>query len=211
MDIKLPIPHEAQQKVVNEAKRFNVLDCGRRWGKTLLSARIMIKAAHNGGPVGYFAPTYKLLEGTFQEVYKRVEPMVTRKHENQFIELVGGGSIEFWSLERPNAGRSRKYKVVVIDEAAFVKDLWIAWTESIRPTLTDLKGSAWFMSTPKGKNDFFKLYQRGKTGEENWQSWQMPTSTNPFIDISEIKDAQKDLPELAFSTNSNTLSLDCSK
>lgn len=199
VQIPLPLPHRAQQTVLSECKRFNVLDCGRRWGKSLLSARLMIKAAANKYPVGYFAPTYKLLEGTFSEVYKRVEPMVVKKHDNQFIQLVGGGSIEFWSLERPNAGRSRKYKLAIIDEAAFVKDLWTEWTESIRPTLTDLKGDAWFMSTPKGKNDFYKLYMRGEQGEENWMSWKMPTSTNPHIDIGEIWDAQKDLPELAFS------------
>ena len=165
----------------------------------MLSVRLMSKMGIAGQPVGYFSPTYKLLEGTFAECMKRLEPMVTKKHDNQFIQLVTGGSIEFWSLERPNAGRSRKYKLAIIDEAAFVKDLWKEWTESIRPTLTDLKGDAWFLSTPKGKNDFYKLFMRGRSGEPNWMSWQMPTSSNPHIDIGEIEDARKDLPELAFS------------
>jgi hypothetical protein len=198
-DILLPQLHKAQQKIVDESKRFNVLDCGRRFGKSILAARIMIKTAFHKQPAGYFAPTYKLLEGTFQEVYKRVEPMVLRKHENQFIELVGGGSIEFWSMENPLAGRSRKYKIAIIDEAAFNRSLWTSWTEAIRPTLTDLKGDAWFMSTPKGKNDFYKFFVKGQTGEEGWMSWQMPTSENPFIDISEINAAQRDLPALAFN------------
>jgi len=125
--------------------------------------------------------------------------MVVKKHDNQFIELVGGGVVEFWSMENQLAGRSRKYKRAIIDEAAFNRNLWGTWTEAIRPTLTDLKGDAWFMSTPKGKNDFYKLWMRGQTQEQNWMSWQMPTSTNPHIDISEIEDARKDLPELAFS------------
>jgi len=176
-----------------------VLDCGRRWGKSVLASRILIRSAFNRFPTAYFAPTYKLLEGTFNEVYQRVEPMTVKKHDNQFIQLVGGGAIEFWSMENPLAGRSRKYKVVIIDEAAFNKNLWQSWTEAIRPTLTDLKGDAWFMSTPKGKNDFYKFFMRGKSGEEGWMSWQMPTSTNPHIDISEIEAARKDLPELAFS------------
>jgi hypothetical protein len=124
--------------------------------------------------------------------------MITKKHDNQFIQIVGGGSIEFWSLENPLAGRSRKYKVAIIDEAAFNRNLWQSWTEAIRPTLTDLKGSAWFMSTPKGKNDFYKLWMRGQTNEPDWMSWQMPTITNPFIDASEIEAARRDLPELAF-------------
>lgn len=192
------MPHSGQTKVLSEAKRFNVLDCGRRWGKSMLAIRIMIKSAFHGNPVGYFSPTYKLLEGTYSECLKRLDPFISKKHDNQFIQLANGGKIEFWSLDNPNAGRSRKYKVAIVDEAAFVKDLWDAWTQSIRPTLTDMKGGAWFMSTPKGKNDFYKLWMRGQTGEEGWASWQMPTSTNPFIDISEIYSAEKDLPALAF-------------
>lgn len=174
------------------------MDCGRRFGKSILATRLLSVNAIAGHPVAYFAPTYKLLEGTFQEIYARLNPMVIRKHENQFMQLVSGGVIEFWSLENPLAGRSRKYKLAIIDEAAFNRNLWQSWTEAIRPTLTDLKGSAWFMSTPKGKNDFYKLWMRGQTGEPDWMSWQMPTITNPFIDPSEIEAARRDLPELAF-------------
>lgn len=198
IQIRLPELHQNQQKIIREAKRFNVLDCGRRWGKSKLSVNLLVEGALDGYPVGYFAPTYKLLEGTFKECFNALEQVIKRKHDQQFIELVTGGIIEFWSLDNPNAGRSRKYKVAIIDEAAFVKELWEAWTQSIRPTLTDMKGGAWFMSTPKGKNDFYKLWMRGQTGEEGWASWQMPTSTNPFIDFSEIESAEKDLPALAF-------------
>jgi hypothetical protein len=191
--------HDNQAKVIRERKRFNVLSCGRRWGKSLMSVNLLAEPALEGYPTGYFAPTYKLLKGTFDACYKALEPVIAKKHDQQMLELITGGSLEFWSLDKPNAGRSRKYKRTVVDEAAFVKDLWSSWTESIRPTLTDLKGDAWFMSTPKGKNDFFKLYNRGVSEEENWMSWQMSTYTNPFIDASEIDDARRDLPALAFS------------
>ena len=150
-------------------------------------------------PCGYFTPTYRLLEGTFKECLQTLAPIVKRSHENQFIEFVTGGIIEFWTLENPMAGRSRKYKRAIVDEAAFARNLWQLWTEGIRATLTDLKGDGWMMSTPKGKNDFYKFFMRGQSGEDGWMSWQMPTSTNPHIDISEILAAQKDLPELAFS------------
>ena len=197
--IQINNEHSGQLKVLSEAKRFNVLDCGRRWGKSALAVNILSENALEGHPVAYFAPFYSLLSGTFKELYSVLNSVTSRKHDNQFIELVTGGSIEFWSLENPIAGRSRKYKVAIIDEAAFNRNLWQSWTEAIRPTLTDLKGSAWFMSTPKGKNDFYRLWMRGQTGEEDWMSWQMPTETNPFIDISEIRAAQRDLPELAFA------------
>jgi hypothetical protein len=197
--IQINNEHSGQLKVLSEAKRFNVLDCGRRWGKSALAINLLSENALDGHPVAYFAPFYSLLSGTFKELYSVLNTVTTRKHDNQFIELATGGSIEFWSLENPIAGRSRKYKVAIIDEAAFNRNLWQSWTEAIRPTLTDLKGSAWFMSTPKGKNDFYKLWMRGQTGEQDWMSWQMPTVTNPHIDPSEIEAARRDLPELAFA------------
>lgn len=198
-EIVLPKLHINQKKVLQESKRFNVLDCGRRWGKTVFSVNLLSETAIEGHPAGYFAPTYKLLEGTFKETIKALEPIVSRKHDNQFIELITGGIIEFWSLDNQNAGRSRKYKRAVVDEAAFVKELWEAWNNSIRPTLTDLIGDGWIMSTPRGKNGFYKLYAKGASGEKNWMSWQMPTHTNPYIDKNELEDAKRELPEAAYN------------
>jgi hypothetical protein len=188
-----------QAKILRERKRFNVLACGRRFGKSALAVNLLAEMAISGQPAGYFTPTYKLLDGTYTECLNVLEPIIKRKNEHQFIELITGGRIEFWTLENELAGRSRKYKRVILDEAAFNRDLWKRWTESIRPTLTDLKGDGWFLSTPRGKNDFHKLFSRHKAGEENWMSWQMSTYTNPYIDPAEIDDAQKDLPALAFS------------
>lgn len=196
--ITLNEPHINQAKVLNESKRFNVLCCGRRWGKSALAVNLLCETALDGKPVGYFTPTYKLLDGTYRECLQVLEPLIKRKNEHQFIELITGGMIDFWSLENELAGRSRKYKRAIVDEGAFSKNLWALWTESIRATLTDLKGDAWFLSTPKGKNDFFKLYCKGKT-DARWASWQMSTYTNPYIDSEEVDDARADLPELAFS------------
>ncbi len=191
--------HSAQQKVIDEHKRFNVLCCGRRFGKSALAVNLLIETVLTGKPAGYFAPTYKLLDGTYNECLSALEPIVARKNEHKFIELITGGRIEFWSLENELAGRSRKYKRIIMDEVAFAKNLWKLWTESIRATLSDFKGDAWFLSTPKGKNDFHKLFMRGVSQEPNWASWQMSTYDNPYIDPLEIDDAKKDLPELAFS------------
>lgn len=200
MEVKINLSklHDGQLKVINESKRFNVLCCGRRWGKSKLAVNLLCETAIDGYPSGYFTPTYKLLEGTFNDCLKSLQPIVSRKHDNKKIELITGGSIEFWSLDNEYAGRSRKYKRAILDEVAFAKNLWDVWMEAVRPTLTDLKGDGWLLSTPKGKNDFHKFYVRGKS-EEQWASWQMPTSTNPYIDKGEIEDAKKDMPELAFA------------
>jgi hypothetical protein len=199
IDIHLSKPHSMQMQVLNESKRFNVLCCGRRWGKSALAVNLLSETSIAGQPAGYFTPTYKLLDGTYQECLAALNPIIARKNEHQFIELITGGRIEFWSLENEMAGRSRKYKRSIIDEGAFTANLWKRWTEGIRPTLTDLKGDAWFLSTPRGKNDFYRLYMRHLQGEPNWMSWQMSTYTNPYIDPLEVDDARRDLPADAFS------------
>jgi len=128
--------------------------------------------------------------------------LVTRDKSEQEkrLELIGGGVIEFWSLDSADAARGRKYAVVVIDEAAMIPTLEEAWQRAIRAMLTDLQGSAWFLSTPKGMNYFKRLFDRGQDAERpDWASWQMPTSANPYIPPWEIESARLDLTESAFN------------
>lgn len=155
-----------------------------------------------GAPVGYFTPTYKLLKETYKDCIVALEPVISKKSDQEFIELITGGVIDFWSMDNPFAGRSRKYKRIIIDEAAFAKSLKTSWEEALRPTLTDLIGDAYFFSTPKGKNDFYDFYmkaQNGKPGDEDWMSFRQDTYCNPFMNHQEVEDARRQLPALAFA------------
>lgn len=186
--------------VLDNRKRFNALCCGRRWGKSVFAENLLIEPALAGFPVSYNAPTYKLLNEVYRTIVERCKEIILKKSDTEKrIELITGGVIDFWSFQNKDAGRGRKYKVQVTDESAFIPGLWDIWTQNIRPTLTDFKGEAWFLSTPKGKNDFYKICNKGMTGEENWAFFHQTTYDNPYIDPSEVDDARKDLPELAFS------------
>ncbi len=199
--LKLPRPHPAQMKVLREARRFNVLSCGRRWGKSKLGIDRLIGPALSGNPVGWFAPTYKILDPAWEEARLLLKPAtVCSDATKRKIQLATGGTIEMWSLEDKDAGRSRKYKRVIVDEAAMVAGLEKAWNEAIRPTLTDLRGDAWFLSTPKGQNFFWTLFCRGQDpAEKSYASWQMPTTANPHIDPAEVDEARKNTPERSFA------------
>lgn len=196
IDIPLPALHPAQSAVLQRRARYNVLACGRRWGKsTLAQALLLSVAVKQQRPVGYFAPSYKLMLEVWREVVRVVQPVVVRLHSaERRIELLGGGVIECWSLDNPDAGRSRKYARVVVDEAALVRDLEYAWAAAIRPTLADYRGDAWFVSTPRGKQSFFELWLRGERGEPGWMAAQYPTATNPYISAEEIATMRADLP-----------------
>lgn len=198
--LKLPRPHSGQSNVIAGARRFNVLSCGRRWGKTVLGIDRLLPVALRGGKCGWFAPTYRILSDAWREIQWHLRPVtVDLSQQEKRLELVGGGVIEMWSMADPDAGRSRAYHCVVVDEAAMIPELQKAWQESIRPTLTDYAGGAWFFSTPKGTANFFhSLYQRGADAGE-WASWQQPTASNPHISAPEIEAARQDLTDLAFA------------
>jgi phage terminase large subunit-like protein len=200
LTLTLPRPHLAQKTVISEARRFNVMACGRRFGKTRLGIDRLIRPALEGKPVAFFAPTYKMMSDVWRETYNTVQPAAKRVASQEHrIELITGGIIDMWSLDTPDAPRGRKYARVIIDEAAMVPQLQEAWQASIRPTLTDYEGDAWFTSTPKGANFFRTIYQYGQDPlKPEWASWQMPTVANPHIKASEVEAARQELPERVF-------------
>jgi predicted phage terminase large subunit-like protein len=197
----LPRPHEAQQVILREAKRYNVLACGRRFGKTTLGGNLLSDPVLiDGLPCAWFAPTYRLLEEAYNDHKRIYQPVIRRAVQTPAprIELITGAAIDYWTLDDPSTvARGRKYKRVIIDEAAMARHLEQAWTEAIRPTLTDYKGDAFFLSTPKGSNYFRTLYNQAAT-DDDWMSWQMPTTANPWIDAEEVGKAGESLPSIAF-------------
>ena len=104
-----------------------------------------------------------------------------------------------WTI--PTQAAAERMRELVIDEAALVANFEEAWERSVSPMLTDHRGSAWFLSTPRGTANYFHtLYQRGQdSSKEDWISWRMPTSSNPFISPEEIETRRQDLTDLAFA------------
>jgi hypothetical protein len=198
----LPSLHPGQTQIVSERRRFNVAVMGRRWGKTRFGIRAAAHPVLDGCPVGWFAPNYKFLTEAWRQLRYALAPITSSVNKSERrIELITGGSLDFWSLTDDDAGRSYKYKRVIVDEAGLVKNLETAWNEGIRPTLTDLKGDAWFLGTPKGRGYFFTLFGQGQDAfVEDWASWQKPTITNPTIpDLAEeIEAARRGMPERSF-------------
>ena len=196
MIIELPEPHKNQIEIIDSSARFRVVMCGRRFGKSELSQVEIIKNAIVGQTVAYITPTYNLAKTFFDKLAKAV-PFASNRSDLT-IEFPNGGSVQFFTGERLDNLRGRKFHLVVVDEASFIPDLEGGWLNSIRPTLTDYKGKALFLSTPKGKNYFYSLFMKGNGGEEDWQSFKFSTYDNPYIDKSEVDSARMQLPEVVF-------------
>jgi hypothetical protein len=196
-NVTLPRPHAAQAQIRAEARRHNVVALGRRSGKSTMGHELVVRTALDGQPAGWFGPTYKLLEESWRALKAILGPVVTLKSEQEHrLELYGGGTIECWSMDTGDPARGRKYKRIVVDEAAMVPNLLDIWNQALRPTLADLEGESWWLSTPRGLNDFYTLYLRGQdTLERDWQAWQMPTTVNPHISRDELDAARREMPE----------------
>jgi hypothetical protein len=216
--------HKSQKRVRREMKRFNVGSCGRRFGKTFMCADWLLEPAVNPAPfidnlspiskdlvktkgdgglaVAWFAPTFKMVEEVFDDVLRIIGDGNVKSQNRQKgrIVLKNGGKIDFWSLEAAPTLRGRFYARAVIDEAAHVTcDLQSAWEKVIRPTLTDLKGDAFFISTPNGYNFFRTLYEKGEDPKyDDWMCWQLPTTDNPYIDPKEVETAREEMDEQSF-------------
>lgn len=198
LDFYLPTLHEKQEFIINNAKRFNHLRCGRRFGKTTLIEELS-SISLDGKLVGVWFPTYKDLSEVWKELKKTYKDLIRRKDEQlKQIELITGGLIDFWSMEDPDSGQGRKYHRAIVDEGAKANKLYQAWENTIRPTLTDYRGDAFILSRPKGKaNGFYQLEEKHKQFN-NWAFFHFTTYDNPHISRDEIEEAKQQLDSITF-------------
>lgn len=200
LTLTLPKRLAWQQQVVRESKRFNVVCIGRRAGKSTLGIDRCATQETLAYPVGWFSPTYRMLTEIWREANRILTPIVARRSvQDHRLEFVTGGVLEFWSLDNPDVARGRKYRRVIVDEAAMIPALMDAWNYVLRPTLTDFGGDAFFLSTPKGRNGFWQMWQYGIDPQQGeWAAWQMPSYVNDKIDRSEFDAMKETLPEQAY-------------
>ena len=136
--------------------------------------------------VGYFAPTYKLMLPVWEQVRRTLRaPAATEYKAERRIDTTTGGRIEFWSLDNEDAGRSRGYDLIVVDEAGLVRNLETIWRENLIPALLDRRGRAVLAGTPKGRGDFWRIHQTA-LDDPRWATVRRSTSDNPRLDPADI-------------------------
>lgn len=188
-------PHPGQTKFHASQARFKIMDCGRRWGKSTSGPHDMLPKMLLKKPVmGWIvAPTYDLGEKEFRVFWselvdKMKVPLDKSKTFNSIrtkafrITTAWGSSIEVRSAEHPESLVGEGLDFVIMAEAAKLK--LSHWEKYIRPTLSDKRGSAVFVSTPEGFNWFYDIYQRGQSEDpayKDWWSYKSPTWENTII------------------------------
>lgn len=200
IEVNLPTLHSGQIDAFNRPGRFKAIRCGRRWGKTVLLETIAGDGAARGEPIGVFAPNYKILTETYHELYEIMLPLKrSASRLDGIIRTLTDGRIDFWTLEDERAGRSRKYKKVLIDEGAFTKpNMMKIWQQSIRPTLLDLGGSATVFSNTNGIDPTNFFWRICNEPEHGFIEYHAPTHTNPHLPRDELVKLQKENHPLVY-------------
>lgn len=195
--IPLPRLHEQQGIVARCDARFVVLAAGRRWGKTLFGCGECVRVGAGGGRAWWVAPSYKLGAVGWRglRVLGGQIPGTEIRLGDRMLRFSSGGSVQVRSADDPQSLRGEGLDLAICDEAAFMAEA--AWGEALRPALSDREGRAIFISTPKGRGWFWRIWQQA-ADRDDWQAFRFPTAGNPFIACDEIEAARRQLPDRVF-------------
>lgn len=196
-EIKLTPP---QAKVWQKNKRFKVLVCGRRFGKTFLAiAWLLTNASNKKGVHYYIAPSYVMAKTIAWALLKEMAgDRIKDKNESELkIELKNGSIVVLKGSENHNSLRGVSLSSAVLDEFAFMAHE--VWTEVIRPATSDQLAPVLFITSPAGWNWAKDLHDFAARPEnENWEAWTFTTLEGGNVLQSEIEEARKELPERTF-------------
>lgn len=194
----------AQIQIASCPSRFRVVCCGRRFGKTTEAVEeIKAKALSKPSRICYIAPTYQQARDiAWEQLRRELNPIIKTINESR-LELkvknnYGESLIILRGWESIETLRGQQYDLIIIDEVASMRNFLLNWQEVIRPTLTDTKGEVLFISTPKGFNHFYDLYNQ-QDKDKDYKSFHFTSYDNPHIPQEELDKAKLELTEDRFS------------
>lgn len=181
----------------NRKERWACLVAHRRAGKTVATVNDTIKAAvRDSKPdarYAYIAPLYNQAKDIAWAYLKHYAYPLLADSPNESelrVDLVNGARIRLYGADNPDRLRGIYLDGVILDEFGDMKPA--IWTDVIRPALSDRKGWATFIGTPKGKNDFWNLWTEACKSED-WFSLMLKASETGLIDQSELDEARKQM------------------
>lgn len=198
--------HKAQSQIASDRHRFRVVNCGRRFGKTILAVLEMIALASGKekGNVAYIAPTYQQARDiAWNQLKEFARPVIQQINESRLEVVITNkygktSKIALRGWESVETLRGQAFDFLVLDEVSSYRNFWVNWQEVLRPTLTDRKGQCLFISTPKGFNHFYDLFNI-ETKDQDYKSFHFSSYDNPFIPSEEIDKAKIELTEDRFA------------
>jgi hypothetical protein len=202
--VELYTPHSNQEKIHQAIKfepyKYYVLNIGRQFGKSLLAENQILDwgLSYPGCKIGWVSPIYRQAKKVFDDLDKAIyETPICKARNKQDLEftLSSGSTIQFFSSERYDNIRGFTFDFLVCDEFAFMDEQ--AWSEVLRATVLVHGKKVLLISTPRGKNHFYNIYNLESVNPQ-YKSFTMTSYDNPIINPSEIDDARRTLPDHVF-------------
>jgi phage terminase large subunit len=196
--IELPYaPRKVFWDYHNRKERWAALVAHRRCGKTvacindIIAKALQLQIPH--GRYAYVAPFLAQAKEVAWEYLKRFALPATRdKNEAElWVELLNGARIRIHGADNPDRLRGAYLDGVILDEYADMRPS--VWGEVIRPMLADRQGWATFIGTPKGRNEFFDIYERAVA--DNWFRVMLRASETGILPQSELDEARQDMTQ----------------
>lgn len=164
---------------------------GRRYGKTVLGGVIVANVLRQHGKAAWVVPTYKNSRPLWRwinNVFQPLEPskLVSISKSEQAITTSKGGFFAIYSEENIDSIRGEWFHVVVNDEAAKFREE--SRYDAIEPVVSDSDGEIIDISTPRGRNWFWREYVSGGGSDRERKSFHAPTSDNPLPNIRKAFD-----------------------
>lgn len=183
-------PRKAFEAFHNRSQRWAALVCHRRAGKTVAAVNDLIRAAITCKSVnplfGYVAPfrsQAKDIAWGFLKYYSK--DISTDINESELrIDLLNRARIRLFGADNADAMRGLGFDGIFQDEYGDFKPS--VWGAVIRPALSDKQGWAVFAGTPKGKNQFWDVYDMATHSPDEWFSMKLPASVSGIIPAEEI-------------------------
>lgn len=191
--------------VNNPAYRFICAALARRLGKTYIANVVgQLVALVPGCNILIMSPNYNLSSISFEiqrKLIKSFDLEVDKDNaKDRVIELSNGSTIRMGSLSTVDSCVGRSYDLIIFDEAALGGDAEEAFNVSLRPTLDKPNSKAIFISTPRGKNNWFsKFFQRGFSPDfPQWASITADYRENHRMKESDVDEARKSMSKAEF-------------
>ena len=185
-----------------ESHRFSVLVAHRRFGKTVGVINHLLKDALKAKKLaaryGYIAPyrnQAKSIAWDYLKHYSAVVPGVRFNEGELSVDFPNGARIRLFGADNAEALRGLYFDGIVLDEVADMKPE--VWGEIIRPALSDRKGWAVFIGTPKGQNLFFDLYNQAMSNDEWFAGMYRADETNVLYE-TELNSLRSETSENQF-------------
>ena len=199
-------PQIALINAVNDPKyRFVCAALARRLGKTYIANIIgQLVTLVPGSNVLIISPNYNLSSISFElqrKLIKHFDLEVARDNlKDKIIELSNGSTIRMGSLSTVDSTVGRSYDLIIFDEAALGEGGEAAFNVALRPTLDKPNAKAIFISTPRGKNNWFsQFWNRGfDSNFPEWVSLQADYSENTRMAESDVQEARRSMSKAEF-------------